>query len=150
MAKSGQKIRLSAMNFLARREHSYKEVVFKLRKRFEDSDAQIIEEADRLRSEGLQSDYRMASEYIHFRSKRGVGPKKIKAELRVKGVSARLVEQAFSESGVDWELVLETAIKKKTSQDGFALDTLETKHKVMTFLQKRGFEPDQIRNFIRQ
>ena len=148
MAKTGKKIRLSAMNFLARREHSYKEIIFKLRKRFEDSDAQIIEEVDRLRSEGLQSDYRMASEYIHFRSKRGVGPKKIKAELRVKGISDRLVEQVFSESGVDWELVLESVIKKKTSQDGFALDTLETKHKVMTFLQKRGFEPDQIRNFI--
>ena len=138
------------MNFLARREHSYKEVVFKLRKRFEDSDAQIIEEVDRLRSEGLQSDYRMASEYIHFRSKRGVGPKKIKAELRVKGVSDRLIEQVFSESGVDWELVLESVVEKKTNQDGFTLDTFETKHKVMAFLQKRGFEPDQIRNFILQ
>ena len=149
MAKSGQKIRLSAMNFLARREHSYKEVVFKLRKRFEDSDAKIIEEVDRLRSEGLQSDYRMASEYLHFRSKRGIGPKKIKAELRVKGVASRLIEQVFSESGVDWGLVLKSVIDKKTSQDGFALDTFETKHKVVTFLQKRGFERDQIRNFIR-
>ena len=149
MAKRGQKIRLSAMNFLARREHSFKEVVFKLRKRFEDSDDQIIEEVDRLRSEGLQSDYRMASEYIHFRSKRGIGPKKIKAELRLKGVSDRLIEQVFSESGVDWGLVLESVIEKKTSQGGLALDTFETKHKVMNFLQKRGFESDQIRDFIR-
>ena len=149
MAKRGQKIRLSAMNFLARREHSFKEVVFKLRKRFEDSDDQIIEEVDRLRSEGLQSDYRMASEYIHFRSKRGIGPKKIKAELRLKGVSDRLIEQVFSESGVDWRLVLESVIEKKTSQGGLALDTLERKHKVMNFLQKKGFESDQIRDFIR-
>ena len=136
------------MNFLARREHSRRELIFKLRKRFTDSDEQIIEEVSRLRSEGLQSDYRMASEYVHFRSKKGLGPKKIKAELRQKGISDSLLEQIFSESGVDWRNILEKVINKKTSQDGFALDSLETKHKVNNFLQKRGFEPDQIRDFI--
>ena len=148
MSKVGQKIRLSAMNFLARREHSYKEIIFKLRKRFEDSDDLIIEEVDRLRSEGLQSDHGMASEYIHFRSKKGAGPKKIRSELRVKGISDSLIEQVFVESGVDWGVVLESVIEKKMSQSGFAFDTLETKHKVMTFLQKRGFELDQIRDLI--
>ena len=137
------------MNFLARREHSRRELIFKLRKRFTDSDEQIIEEVNRLRSEGLQSDYRMASDYVHFRSKKGLGPKKIKAELRLKGISDNLLEQVFSESSVDWESVLENVINKKMSQGGFALDTFEAKHKVMTFLQKRGFEPDQIRDFIR-
>lgn len=148
MSETSQKIRLSAMNFLARREHSRRELIFKLRKRFTDSDEQIIEEVSRLRSEGLQSDYRMASEYVHFRSKRGLGPKKIKAELRLKGISDSLLEQIFSESGVDWRDILEKVVNKKTSQDGFALDSLETKHKVNNFLQKRGFEPDQIRDFI--
>ena len=136
------------MNFLARREHSRRELIFKLRKRFTDSDEQIIEEVSRLRSEGLQSDYRMASEYVHFRSKKGLGPKKIKAELRLKGISDSLLEQIFSESGVDWRNILEKVINKKTSQDGVTLDSLETKHKVNNFLQKRGFEPDQIRDFI--
>ena len=148
MSETRKKIRLSAMNFLARREHSRRELIFKLRKRFKDSDEQIIEEVSRLRSEGLQSDYRMASEYVHFRSKRGLGPKKIKAELRLKGISDSLLEQIFSESGVDWRNILEKVVNKKTSQDGFALDSLETKHKVNNFLQKRGFEPDQIRDFI--
>ena len=148
MSETSQKIRLSAMNFLARREHSRRELIFKLRKRFTDSDEQIIEEVSRLCSEGLQSDYRMASEYVHFRSKRGLGPKKIKAELRLKGISDSLLEQIFSESGVDWRNILEKVVNKKTSQDGFALDSLETKHKVNNFLQKRGFEPDQIRDFI--
>ena len=148
MSETSHKIRLSAMNFLARREHSRRELIFKLRKRFTDSDEQIIEEVSRLRSEGLQSDYRMASEYVHFRSKKGLGPKKIKAELRLKGISDSLLEQIFSESGVDWRNILEKVINKKTSQDGVTLDSLETKHKVNNFLQKRGFEPDQIRDFI--
>ena len=148
MSETSHKIRLSAMNFLARREHSRRELIFKLRKRFTDSDKQIIEEVSRLRSEGLQSDYRMASEYVHFRSKKGLGPKKIKAELRLKGISDSLLEQIFSESGVDWRNILEKVINKKTSQDGVTLDSLETKHKVNNFLQKRGFEPDQIRDFI--
>tara|TARA_X000001036_G_scaffold326566_1_gene305092 strand:- start:1014 stop:1463 length:450 start_codon:yes stop_codon:yes gene_type:complete len=148
VSETSQKIRLSAMNFLARREHSRRELIFKLRKRFTDSDEQIIEEVSRLRSEGLQSDYRMASEYVHFRSKKGLGPKKIKAELRLKGISDSLLEQIFSESGVDWRNILEKVINKKTSQDGFTLDSLETKHRVNNFLQKRGFEPDQIRDFI--
>ena len=148
MSETSQKIRLSAMNFLARREHSRRELIFKLRKRFTDSDEQIIEEVSRLGLEGLQSDYRMASEYVHFRSKKGLGPKKIKAELRLKGISDGLLEQIFSESGVDWRNILEKVINKKTSQDGVTLDSLETKHKVNNFLQKRGFEPDQIRDFI--
>ena len=148
MSETSQKIRLSAMNFLARREHSRRELIFKLRKRFTDSDEQIIEEVSRLRSEGLQSDYRMASEYVHFRSKKGLGPKKIKAELRLKGISDSMSDQIFSESGVDWRNILEKVINKKTSQDGVTLDSLETKHKVNNFLQKRGFEPDQIRDFI--
>ena len=137
------------MNFLARREHSYKEIVLKLRKKFENSDERIIEEVDRLRSEGLQSDRRMASEYIHFRSKRGVGPKKIRAELRAKGVSDSLIEQVFLESGVDWGTVLKRVLEKKRIQSMLALETIEMKHKVGTFLQKRGFEPNQIRDFIR-
>ena len=148
MSETSQKIRLSAMNFLARREHSRRELIFKLRKRFTDSDEQIIEEVSRLCSEGLQSDYRMASEYVHFRSKKGLGPKKIKAELRLKGISDSMLDQIFSESGVDWRNILEKVINKKTSQDGVTLDSLETKHKVNNFLQKRGFEPDQIRDFI--
>ena len=148
MSETSHKIRLSAMNFLARREHSYRELVFKLRKRFSNSDEQIIEEVGRLSSEGLQSDYRMASEYVHFRSKRGLGPNKIKAELKLKGISDGLLEQIFSESGVDWENVLESVINKKTKQDGFALDSFEARHRVNTFLQKRGFELDQIKDFI--
>ena len=148
MFETSQKIRLSAMNFLARREHSRRELIFKLRKRFADSDEQIIEEVSRLRSEGLQSDHRMASEYVHFRAKRGLGPKKIRAELRLKGISDSLLEQVFSESGVDWRNVLESVINKKTSQDGFALDSFEARHKVSTFLKKRGFDTDQISDLI--
>ena len=148
MSLTRKKIRLSAMNFLARREHSYRELVFKLRKRFSDSDEQIIEEVSRLCSEGLQSDHRMASEYVHFRAKRGLGPKKIRAELRLKGISDSVLEQVFSESGVDWRNVLENVINKKTSQDGFALDSFEARHKVNTFLKKRGFETDQISDLI--
>ena len=148
MSERSQKIRLSAMNFLARREHSRRELIFKLRKRFADSDEQIIEEVSQLRSEGLQSDYRMASEYVHFRSKKGLGPKKIKAELRLKGISDGLLEQIFSESGVDWRNILESVINKKTKQEGFALDSFEARHKVTAFLQKRGFELDQIKDFI--
>ena len=148
MSETSQKIRLSAMNFLARREHSHRELVFKLSKRFSDFDEQIIEEVSRLCSEGLQSDHRMASEYVHFRAKRGLGPKKIRAELRLKGISDSVIEQVFSESGVDWRNVLENVINKKTSQDGFALDSFEARHKVNTFLKKRGFETDQISDLI--
>ena len=148
MSESSQKIRLSAMNLLARREHAYKELIFKLCKKFQGSVKQISEEVSRLSSEGLQSDHRMASEYIHFRSKRGFGPKKIKAELKLKGISDSLLEQVFSESSVDWREVLAGVIKKKTSQDGFALDSFAARHKVNIFLQKRGFEPDEIREFF--
>ena len=45
-----------------------------------------------------------------------LGPKKIKAELKLKGISDSLLEQVFSESSVDWGEVLESVIKRKQAK----------------------------------
>ncbi|MBA58739.1 MAG: hypothetical protein CMQ40_06150 [Gammaproteobacteria bacterium] len=148
MEKNAKKIRRVAMDLLARREHSFKELVFKLYRKFENHQVQIIEELERLSSEGLQSDSRLAEDYIYFRSKKGRGPLKIKAELLEKGICAEIIDNAFNESEIDWTQILETTIARKFNVLGSESDDQEEKLKAFNFLRQRGFEPDQIRGYI--
>ena len=85
-------VRESAMNYLARREHSRLELEQKLvRKEFEQ--AEISAALDRLVEDGLLSDARFAESFVHARRQRGSGPLKIQAELKMRGVSETTIRQ---------------------------------------------------------
>ena len=95
-------IRRSAMDLLARREHSYAELQRKLRQRGAPSDLAEIE-LDRLVEDGLLSDERFCEAYIYARSQRGYGPARLREELRQRGVSESLVERSLAEADQDWQ-----------------------------------------------
>jgi SOS response regulatory protein OraA/RecX len=78
-------IRRTAMDLLARREHSRRELKQKLKKRFRD-DALIEEQLDTLAEENLQSDTRYAESFLRQRFNRGHGPVRIRQEMRQKGI----------------------------------------------------------------
>lgn len=135
-------IRLAAMDLLARREHSRLELYRKLRKRFPDQLQEIEVEIDRLATEGLQSDARLAEAFIRARTNRGQGPSKIRMELKGKGVAEDLMSLAFEACEVDWfALAHEVAAKKFGDLEG---TDLRFKAKVSRFLQGRGFSYDHI------
>lgn len=129
-------IRRTAMDLLACREHSRRELQQKLALRFSDSDL-IDSELDRLCSERLQSDERYAEAYLHSRAQRLYGPTRIKAELRERGIAEDIVAAVFSAAAIDWSANLRTLESKKFGLKPPA--DLREKAKRIRFLQYRGF-----------
>ena len=84
-------IRKKAMDLLARREHSEQELRRKLKTR--DYDADEIDEVLRgLKQDHLLSDERFTEVYVNHRFNAGVGPLKIRYELRQKGITDALAD----------------------------------------------------------
>ena len=141
---SGRDIRLVAMNYLARREHSSLELCQKLSRRFPNDLEKINVEVGRLRDEGLQSDMRLAEAFIRARSNRGQGPAKILKELQAKGLSDFEINSSFEEIGVDWFVLVEEVAYKKFGSLLEQDNDLHLRARVTRFLQQRGFSYDHI------
>lgn len=142
-------IRRSAMDLLARREHSGDELRQKLRRRFgsdPDIQQQIDAQLDRLIDEGLLSDERYAAAMVRQHIGRGLGPRRVDQELRAKGIRDTWEACADdSEREIDWfERARDVYLKK------FGYQALPQEQKARQkewarrarFMQYRGFEPD--------
>lgn len=139
-------VRRAAMDLLARREHSRQELQRKLARRFAVDAEVIFSVINQLTQEGLQSDQRLAEALLRFRSNRGQGPLKIKAEMREKCIESDLIEQIFDEANIDW-FDLALRVLEKRYGDGSAVDASE-RAKRTRFLQQRGFSFDQIQTVM--
>jgi len=131
----------SAMNMLARREHSVFELTRKLQQK--DFPSELISEViERLVADNLLSDERYAEAYVRMRSARGYGLQRIRMEIQERGVASELISDAIAQCEIDWHaLALEVRNKKFGEQQpaDFALRT-----KQMKFLEYRGFSHAQI------
>ena len=138
-------LRKKALDLLARREHSRKELETKLTQKCAPEQGHAIAPVlDRLVEQGLLSDARFAEAYVNMRARKGYGPVRIAMELNEKGVTTALVEQALAERE-DWYELLEDTWRKKfrSSPTDFA-----EKAKQMRFLQYRGHRSDDIRQLL--
>lgn len=153
-------IRLAAMDFLARREHSRHELLQKLQRRFvkanakENADLSVdasIETSvesviDELAEENLQSDERFAEAYVRQRSQRGYGPLRIRQEMREKGLSDELVSNYLVDSSLNWADIAKGVREKKF---GAAIESdYQARAKQMRFLQYRGFGAEIVRRAV--
>ncbi|HET7313056.1 regulatory protein RecX [Salinisphaera sp.] len=129
------------MDLLARREHARAELITKLAKRGHAA-ADIEAVLDELAGQGLQSDARYAEAAVANKSRRGIGPVRIAAELRSAGVDAVVIDAALAEAEIDWNALAEAARRKRFGDD--PPDDFPTKAKQMRFLQRRGFDADQL------
>jgi regulatory protein len=141
-AVSPADIRLAAMNLLARREHSLRELRIKLKRRFAD-EAVIDEQLSRLADERLQSDARFAESYARQRAEKGYGPVRIREELRERGVSDADVEVALEELALDWRALARQVLHGKFG-DRPAADIRERARQAR-FMQYRGFTTEHYR-----
>ncbi len=96
------KLRLSAMNSLARREHSRGELERKLAAKFPDYRELVPEVLDRLAEQGLQSDERYVASFSRARVSRGQGFARIRNELRQRGIHDSQAEETLQRLEVDW------------------------------------------------
>ena len=139
-------VRRAAMDLLARREHSRQELQRKLARRFAVDAEVIFSVINQLTQEGLQSDQRLAEALLRYRSNRGQGPLKIKAEMREKCIESDLIEQILDEENIDWFDIALRVLEKRYG-DGSAVDASE-RAKRTRFLQQRGFSFDQIQTVM--
>ena len=138
--------RNKAMDLLARREHSEQELRQKLKTRDYDADA-IDEALQALQEDNLQSDERFTESYVNHRFNAGLGPLKIRHELRQKGVSDNLVDQFLEPLSDQWD---ELMSQQRVRKYGAAIPSdYGERMKQARFLQNRGFSPESVMRLFR-
>ena len=144
--KKGRSLRHVALDFLARREHSQHELRQKLKARAgEEDDVEAI--LQQLKEEKLQSDERFTEAYIHHRFNAGMGPLKIRHELRQKGVDESLVESFLEPLAGEWDDVMR---QQRVRKFGAAIpEDYAARMKQARFLQNRGFSPESVMRLFR-
>ncbi len=136
--KDYQRARLSAMNMLARREQSRKELENKLGTRFE---ADVINRVlDDLKSEGLQSDQRFLESFVSSRINRGQGPLKISYELRNKGIAMEAIADQLEPYAENWLEIAKYVLERKFGEEPPA--DYKERQKRQRFIASRGFPND--------
>lgn len=142
---SPAQLRLYAMNLLARREYSARELQQKLstRSSVESLIHQVIE---KLQHDGLQSDERFAEAFVGMRLRQGKGNRMVAMELKQKGISATLIQKWISDDD-QWRVSLTGLIDRRFAGQ-IAKDPKE-KAKQLRYLQSRGFTYEQIQSVVR-
>jgi regulatory protein len=135
-----------ACDFLARREHSRKELQHKLARRCEDQ-ALIEELLDKLADEGLQSDERFTESFVHHRVNNGKGPLKIQQELNQRGVDQNLISVYLDSKDIDWLTMAEAVRAKKYGK--VVPSEYQNKAIQSRFLYSRGFNSEVIRSLLK-
>ncbi|GIX21238.1 MAG: regulatory protein RecX [Gammaproteobacteria bacterium] len=134
-----------ALGLLARREHSRRELVLKLRAR--ECPEEIIDAVlDALAAEGMQSDARFAEYFVLNRVERGAGPLRIRAELLARGLDDAVIDEALAPYKGRWRDLARRAYLKRYGETA-PTDERE-RAKRMAFLQQRGFTPEQVRHAL--
>ena len=83
MSEESSLIYNKALDILSRREHSAKELIFKLEKKF-DSIEEIFLTVSKLKKNNLLNDFRYAEAYVVARKRKGFGPKKLSLSCYLK------------------------------------------------------------------
>lgn len=140
------RLRYAALNFLARREHSRKELHQKLL-RHSDDESLIESVIMALEQEGLQSDTRFAQMYVRARFNKGLGPVRISGELSERGIAAELIDESLEEYDELWLSAMARSREIRFSAQRPA--TFPEQAKQMRFLQYRGFSTEQIKQLFK-
>lgn len=139
-------IRFAAMNYLARREHTRKELLQKLKRRFPDTPL-LEQEIQRLTDENLQSDERFAENFVLYRSGLGFGLMRVRQDMRHRGLSDFEISVAVDKAEIDWRALAEQVFFKKFGELPAA--DIKEKAKRARFMQYRGFASDEYQYLLR-
>ncbi|WOH37357.1 regulatory protein RecX [Thalassotalea fonticola] len=138
-------VKKAAYSLLARREHSQKELMQKLKLReFNSDDIQIV--LDALSEQDIQSDLRFGESMFRLRIAKGYGWIYIAAELKQKGLTSDTIAAVYASQHVDWFLQAEIAYQKRF--DNTEIIDQKDKAKRVRFLQYRGYSFEQINTVL--
>ncbi len=135
MKDSENKIREASLRYLARRQHSERELFLKLRKKGF-APEEIERELEKLREMGLLNDREFAINWALSRRKKLYGKRKIRWELSAKGIPREIIQEAIREAeGLMDERQAAQAILEKKG--------IKEPSRAYRFLLQRGF-PSEI------
>lgn len=139
-------VRDKALSLLARREHSQAELRSKLRARGFSTD--LVEPVlAQLVAQGLLCDERFTEVFVRQRVAKGYGPKRIRQELHLRGVSDDLIEVHLHGGADEWQV---SAASVRRKRFGDALPSVyEERMRQARFLESRGFTGAQIHHALK-
>lgn len=137
-----QVILRKACFYLGRRDYSRKELQDKLLKKYGKVVDEMVEEIlDFLEEKGWQSDERFEEVFVRSKIRKGIGPSRIKRELKLKGVDLKENKQIEE---TDFSAIAEDSIAKKYRKDLLMWEEMDyedkqkLKAKINRFLAYRG------------
>jgi regulatory protein len=132
----------TALELLARREHSRRELTRKLAARGFPTDViePVLEELERA---GSLADARFTDTFVRSRVQKGQGPQRIRAELAERGIAKAAADEVLRGADVDWLATIRAVRRKRFGAD-LPRDYAERARQAR-FLQYRGFSSEQIR-----
>lgn len=128
---------------LSKRDYSEWELRRKLKQK-EYDEAEIDEAIEKAQEHNWQSDERFCTGFIRYRSLQGIGPRRLKQELRLKGVVDWLIEQTLENAEIDWYELAEQTFERKRP----LVWDLKAKQKMWRFMVSRGFYNDHFSHLM--
>ncbi len=104
-----------------------------------------------LKNKGFINDTEFAESWIASRIKKPLGLRRLRQELRLKGIDKEIIEgqiQKIKESYCEEEVVLKIAKEKFSKLTG--IEPNKAKRRIFGLLMRRGFSPDIISDAINQ
>ena len=131
----------AALDLLARREHSRRELERKLDARGF-AEELIAPTLDALEESGELASARFTESFIRARAAKGQGPVRIRAELAERGIDREQAAELLHEAGIDWAAI---AVSVRDKRFGARRPTeFKERARQARFLEYRGFDSDQI------
>ncbi len=148
MSNQTADIKNSISRYLSMREHSRKELIDKLSKKYFEMDL-ILQCIDEFSTKNLQSDDRYTESFVRSKYNNHKGPNFISASLKSKGVSESIIDNVLSSyNEEDWQLIAIAALEKKTIYRN--IEPAKSKIKQKIFLSGRGFSYKTIEHALNE
>ena len=142
MTELQSKLRHAALDWLGRRDYSRSELTRKLKRKFGDeAEADFAELFDWLEEHRFLDESRYLDILIRSAIERGHGLLRLRQDLRQRGITPALIDQALSSLEVDW---FELARNLRARRFGLKPVTdQKEKARQLRYLQYRGFTGEQ-------
>ena len=135
---------MAALDALARRDYASEDLRRKLLEKGYDA-VVVVPLLDKLRAEKLLDDRRYAENFVAYHAARGLGPLRVRADLRRRGLEGTLVEECL-DAFPEWIVHLRQVRQKKFG--AMLPSTYADRQRQARFLGYRGFTSAQIRTAL--
>jgi regulatory protein len=146
-----QKAKNYAFLLLKFRQRSTKEIGLRLKqKQFEDP---VIKETIAfLKDHAFIDDAAFARAWIDSRLKKPLGIRRIKEELRIKGIDNNIIDSNINQTRRDYseEEVVSRIAADKLKQTPKGIEPQKAKRRIFSYLLRRGFSPGVISDILAQ